>query len=101
MENGIGTATTPLTPNFAPRLPFPEYPLAGLAAVLACFGAFVVFKKSSPILSDHKSVGDSALFNLMLFFKELHLEGVIEKARNFNILHKILLLICFCFRLYF
>lgn len=50
VENAIGTDATPLTANFAPQLPVPEYPLAGLAAILSCFGALVVFKKRDSLV---------------------------------------------------
>ncbi len=52
--SGIGTPSTPLTANFSIQLQVPEYPIAGLAAVLACFGAFVVFKKRESIFSFSK-----------------------------------------------
>ncbi len=37
------------TLNIVPSNVVPEYPLAGLAAILSCFGGFILFKKSKSI----------------------------------------------------
>lgn len=45
VEDAIGSETAPLTAHFALIVPLPEYPLAGLIALISCFGAFVIFKR--------------------------------------------------------
>lgn len=49
VTSGIGTESAPLTAVFVPAGAVPEYPLAGLAAILSCFGGFVVFKKRNSL----------------------------------------------------
>jgi hypothetical protein len=44
-----GAMTANINFSITPTFPVPEYPLAGLAVLLSCFGAFVVFKKRDTI----------------------------------------------------